>query len=170
VCSVTVNGLNLSEDQEDKFKDTAINEIKDFSIKTQSLKFLLDESIAQCSTFLGSLTLSIETAAQMYRAEDLAAAHRFYSTCIEGAQLFIEMLTHYKIAIRNSGVAYPAPWKTLEAVTERTLRQILEAYREKNYILVADLLEYELSPILVQWQGEFGSNESVYEPTQGSDC
>jgi hypothetical protein len=161
VCAVNVNGIDLNEEQESQFNSTPIGEIQNYVIKTQNLKVLLDESMAQCREFLGHLMGSLEKAARMFRAEDIAAAHRFYSTCIEGTQLFIEMVTHYKVAYQNSQGPCPESWSILEKTLEKSLFQILEAYRQKNYILVADLLEYELSPILGQWQTGFASGTGV---------
>jgi hypothetical protein len=162
VCAVNVNGVDLNEEQESQFDKIPMGEIQRFSIKTQSLAILLDESIGQCRVFLGQLMSSLETAAHMFRAEDLNAAHRFYSTCIDGTQLFIEMVTHYKVACQNSPEGtYPPLWSQLEQTLEKSLLQILEAYRQKNYILVADLLEYELSPILGQWQTGFANGNGV---------
>lgn len=161
VCAVNVNGMDLNEEQESQFEKTPLSEIKRFSIKTQNLSILLDESMVQCHGFLGHLIGSIEKASHMFRAEDLGAAHRFYSTCIDGTQLFIEMVTHYKVAYQNSKGPCPAVWGTLEERLEKSLLQILEAYRQKNYILVADLLEYELSPILGQWQTGFANGKGV---------
>jgi hypothetical protein len=164
VCSIKVNGLNLSEDQEAKFGQTPLAEVNDFSIKIQDLDLLLDESTNQCVTFLNHLIKSLEVASHMFRAEDLAAAHRFYRTCIEGTQLFIEMLTHYKVAAQNSKKVDLGGWSKLELSLQRALMQILEAYRQKNYILVADLLEYELSPVFIQWQGALGHGHGVQQP------
>jgi len=178
VCAVQVNGLVLNEEQETNFDKTPMKEVKKFAIRMQTLKILLDESLVQCAYFLGQLTMSLENAAQMFRAEDLTAAHKFYRTCIDGAQLFIEMMTHYKIAYQNSFGPCPESWTSSEVRMAGVLRQILEAYRQKNYILVADLLEYELSPILSQWRMDLISEDKDLSdskgegisPTQSSNC
>lgn len=178
VCAVEVNGMFLNEEQETDFDKTPMAEVKKFAIKMQTLKVLLDESLVQCANFLGQLTMSLENAAQMFRAEDLTAAHKFYKTCIDGTQLFIEMMTHYKIAYQNSLGPCPGSWVFSENRMAGVLRQILEAYRQKNYILVADLLEYELSPILSQWRIDLMSEDKDLSdskgerisPTQSSDC
>jgi hypothetical protein len=38
-----------------------------------------------------------------------------------------------------------------------TLSTVLEAYKQKNYILVADMLEYDLIDVFVSWQKELSS-------------
>lgn len=162
ICAVEVNGMFLNEDQENNFDKTPMSEIKKFGVKMQTLKVLLDESIVQCAAFMEQLTQSMDKAAQMFRADDLTAAHRFYKTCIEGAQLFIEMMTHYKIAFQTAFGPCPQSWTSSEMRMGVALRQILEAYRQKNYILVADLLEYELDPVLIQWRLELMSKEKVH--------
>jgi hypothetical protein len=178
VCAVQVNGMFLNEEQETNFDKTPMKEVKKFAIRMQTLKVLLDESLVQCADFLFQLTTSMENAAQMFRAEDLTAAHKFYRTCIDGAQLFIEMMTHYKIAYQNSFGPCPESWVSSENRMAGVLRQILEAYRQKNYILVADLLEYELSPILSHWRIDLMSEDKDLSdskgegisPTQSSNC
>jgi hypothetical protein len=178
VCAVEVNGMFLNEEQETNFDKVPMGEVKKFAIRMQTLKVLLDESLVQCADFLGQLTISLESAAQMFRAEDLTAAHKFYRTCVDGAQLFVEMMTHYKIAYQNSFGPCPSSWILSETRMGDVSRQILEAYRQKNYILVADLLEYELSPILSQWRVDLTSEDKDLSdskgegisPTQSSNC
>ena len=169
VCAITVNGLSINEEQEARFDSTLVDEISEFSIKIQSLSVLLDQSIEECSIFLGQLIKSIETAAEIFRTEDLTRAHQFYKTCIEGTQLFVEMLTHYKVAYQKGFGPVPESWGHFETKLTLALRQILEAYRQKNYILVSDLLEYEICQVLSDWQKELIDDPKVVS-TESADC
>jgi hypothetical protein len=156
VCGITVNGMNLSESDESRFASNDVSEISEFTIKVQGLEDLLVESRGGCIAFLSQLIVSIEKAALLFRTQDLIAAHRFYGICIEGTQLFVEMMAHYKMAFKNTKGVTPFNGNFLEDCLIDSLSQILEAYRQRDYSLVADLLEYELSSKLNLWQEELG--------------
>jgi hypothetical protein len=168
VCAISVNDLNLNEDQENKFKATPIGEIRAFAIKTQNLNVLLDQSIEEARVFLGQLIKSIDKAAEIFRTDDLYRAHQFYRTCIDGTQLFVEMVTHYKVAHQKNFGSPLESWSGFEQKLAEGLRQVLEAYRQKNYILVADLLEYEVSQILLDWQKKLSKAESKVGASEAS--
>jgi hypothetical protein len=114
VCEVSVNGLSLSEEDEDKFKDSALGEIASFRVKVEKVETLLDESLIGCREYLLKLTGSIEHAAALFRTDDLVSAHKFYRTCIDGAGLFVDMIAHYKIVYENSRGTLTESWTACE--------------------------------------------------------
>ena len=157
VCEVRANGLRLTEEQEAQYKGTSVGELSSFEIKVQKIDALLDESLGGCLDYLAKLSDSMEVASGLFRTEDLVTAHKYYKTCVEGAELFIEMITHYKIVYKNAHRNLQTgifDWKTHEDRLLDVLGQILDAYKLKNYILVADLLEYDLINVLTLWREE----------------
>jgi hypothetical protein len=169
VCEIRANGLRLTEAQEGVYKDTALSEIQTFSVKTQQIDNLLDESLDGCCEYLAKIAESLEKASVLFRDEDLSTAHKYYKNCTEGVQLFIEMLTHYKIVYQRTRGELPFDWKTHETKLLHTLGQILDAYRKKNYILVADLLEYDLIDVLNVWRQELMQLERSQRRDSGAE-
>lgn len=166
VCEVTVNGMRLTEEEEARFSYTPVQDIDSLTIRAQDTARLLDTSLDGCHEYLNQLIVGFEKAALLFRSEDLNAAHSFYSSCIEAAQHFIDLITHYKVVHQSVRGALTQDWDNLEGKLRQTLCDILEAYKKKDYILVADLLEYELINNLSCWQALFSRGSLTKgEPT-----
>ena len=154
VCEIRINGIILSENEEDKFAQNSKEEILSLSIKSQEPLKLLDESIVGCSGYIDKIMVAIEKASFLFRTADLAGANDYHSKCIQATEHFVEMITHFKIAYQTLKGGLPASWLKLEQAMLSSFTQILEGYSNKNYILVADLLEYDLSNIFASWRHE----------------
>jgi len=154
VCEIRVNGIILSELEEGRFAENPREEIQSLSIKSQNPMKLLDESIEGCSDYIGKILTAIEKASFLFRTTDVAGATDYHAKCIEATEHFVEMITYFKIAYQSLKGGLPPSWLNLEKSMLSSFTQILDAYENKNYILVADLLEYDLSNIFASWRHE----------------
>ncbi|MDZ4678107.1 MAG: hypothetical protein SGI74_11445 [Oligoflexia bacterium] len=158
VCEVSVNGIVLDEETEIQFGGNALSEIQTISVKTQDPLILLDESLVSSNEYINRILIALEHSSQLFRSEAIHEAHTYYRGCVEGTQWFIEMITHYKSAYQGLKGTLSANWLELEQAMILVLEQIFDAYKEKNYILVADLLEYDLITIFHRWQQELSQS------------
>jgi hypothetical protein len=156
VCGFTINGLPLKEDDEKKFETTPTSEITSMTVKFEAPQILLDESLGECCLYLDQLSAAVEKLAQQFRGSDLDSAHKFHHSCLEGIEWFIQMIVHYRAAYQHLRGPWPAVWEGLEEELTKTLAEILDAFGKKNYIQVADLLEYDLITIFGSWNRELG--------------
>ena len=76
-----------------------------------------------------------------------------FSAVLEGCQWIIDTLVHARQASTRSEQNYFAEedWAQAEKDFSQMIRQVLVAYESRDYILVADLLEYELTTCLDRW-------------------
>jgi hypothetical protein len=161
LCELSVNGVILDEGKELIFAANSIEEIAEISVKTEHPLILLDESLVSACDYVGKLLIALEHSAHLFRSESISEAHNYYRGCIEGAQWFIEMITHYKTAYQGLRGKLSDQWLELEQAMILVLEQIFDAYKEKNYILVADLLEYDLITIFNRWQQALSQSGSI---------
>src|SRR5205085_5854262 len=135
ICEFIVNGIVLSEEDEKKFEGSPFSEIKELEIRSEKPQVLLDESLAGSRQYLEKLLSALETSALLFRKENLQAAHAHHKTCIEGAQWFVQMMTHYKAVYAHLRGGLPEAWGGLETDLAQSLTDLLDAYDKKNYIL-----------------------------------
>ncbi len=169
ICEVSVNGIILTEEDERKFENSPISEIRNIMIRSQYPHFLLDESLEGCLDLISKLLGAFELTAKYFRSSNLHLAHSHQSACIEGVQWFIQMMTHFKAVYGVLRSALPQRWAELENNMGIVLNEIFDAYSKKNYILVADLLEYDLIGIFSQWHYELSQLERGAKGERSAD-
>lgn len=154
VCAVRVNGMNLTEEEETRFQETPVSEIESLNILSQTIQELLDQSLEGCAAYLERLLKAFEECARLFRTDDIQFAHSFHRACIEGSDYFVQLITHFKTVYQTHRGPLTPSWDELEMSLLQCLTRILDAYEKKDYILVADLLEYDLIDIFNGWQKE----------------
>lgn len=101
---------------------------------------LLGKGLA--AEFIGLIEGNIEISAKTFRSEDISEAQRIYIQLIDDLQLFFEMLREIrKINQIDMGEAQ------LEKISA-LLEELISTYAYEDWVMVADLLEYELIPFL----------------------
>jgi hypothetical protein len=173
VCEYEINGVTLSEAEEQRFAQTSAREIQILCVRSQKPLKLLDDSIVGCLEYIDKILLTLEDASKLFRLGDVHGAHECHRKCISASEVFVEMITHYKIAYQSLKGGLPPSWSALEISMLSTLTGIFEEYGKKNYILVADLLEYDLSNIYSSWKEELAGLErhgSSETKSEGAVC
>lgn len=158
VCSITVNGIKLrDEEEEKKFSAMKTVEIQEFKIETQTPEALLDESLISCYDHLLRLIEVYEKTAYLFRIQDIAYADKYHETALKGFYHFFEHISNYAVVYTSLRGELTATWKELESKLPAVLSQVLAAYEKKDYHLVADLLEYDLLELLEKWKKEIAT-------------
>lgn len=153
ICEIHVNGMMLSEEDEAKFAESPRAEIRDLTIRSNQPGLLIAQALDSAVAFIPQLSESCLKAAEAFRGHDLQAAQRSFNETLEGCTWLVETLTHIRGA--SSGVGRPIAsadrWFEAEKTINRVVREVSAAYTEKDYVLVADLLEYEVTAALEIW-------------------
>lgn len=101
---------------------------------------LLGKGLAK--EFIGLIEGNIEITAKAFRSEDISDAQRIYIQLIDDLQLFFEMCREIrKVNQIDMGEAQ------LEKISA-LLEELISTYAYEDWVMVADLLEYELVPFL----------------------
>ena len=154
ICEVCVNGLVLSEEDESAFAADSVDAIETLSIQTQKPFDLMRDALKSAAELLPQLETSALSTAELLRAGDVArSAHGFEET-ISGCQWLVETLMHVRGASLGLGqtMVQPQAWSTSEQLIGRVVNDVSAAYERSDSILVADLLEYEMTAALASWK------------------
>ncbi|TBR21559.1 MAG: hypothetical protein EPO63_08530 [Candidatus Nitrosotenuis sp.] len=97
----------------------------------------------------------VEQSADKFRTDDETSANKNFINCVEGLQTFIGIIDKVKNingldfeSMKHSGGSV--------SVKEQELLQVLNtlfsSQKNRDWVSLADILEYELAPLIVEWK------------------
>jgi hypothetical protein len=151
ICQFKINGLDLTEEDEVRFQDLSALEIDDMEINFQTPENLL----------LGLLDGWLEKTPRLIKEADALSSHiRFKGIdgqfkvlvdLVDDAQLLVDSLFSIDSLFSRFEVVASEKWRTNEATMATAVGQTLNAFQGKDFNLLADVLEYDLSHCLQVW-------------------
>lgn len=156
ICEIRVNGHLLTEEEESKFAESPTAEIRDLSVRSNAPAVLITDAIQSALSMIPNLEKSCLQTSEALRGADANAAMKSFHECLDGCQWLVDTLIHIRGAASGikKPIAQPERWFEAEKMIGRVIREMSEAYSAKDYVLIADLLEYELTSALQVWKDE----------------
>ena len=150
ICEIQVNGVAISEEDEVRLGATPVTEIESLIICSSEPARLIDQALASCKEFIPHVKQSCIRTSEKLRGTDVADAQSQFIETMEGCYWLVDTLRHVRGASSNkSGLDQ---WTDYETKMASVVREVVVAFEAKDYVLVADLLEYELSEAVGAWE------------------
>lgn len=158
ICEIRVNGELIDEEQEAKLAAEAKtmnprSAIRSLSIRSDRPEHLIGEALRSSLSFIPLLTrASVDTACR-FRDGDVHVGSEQLNEALEGCQWFVETIHHARGAASGlgTGVYQAERWQQAEKMLFDVLTELTATFDRKDFLLVADLLEYELTAALEMW-------------------
>lgn len=147
VCQVRVNDMLLIGKDEQKFADTPIADIQTLEITYRNSEFLLRDSLQSLMAWLAEFNHAILNAADEIRSADMNSTAYSFTRVVSSAEWFIDALQAVK-----AHILVTPEWAACEERFVKALKELETGYTAQDNILVADVLEYEVSSCLDQWR------------------
>ncbi|MDD0854636.1 hypothetical protein HBN50_16100 [Halobacteriovorax sp. GB3] len=155
VTSITINGKELTPEEENTCLDIEFSSFNHINFKLQSSLEMAYMSLDSCSGYIDNVIAQIHTTLKLYNENKIDQANVNFSEVIEIMDLFIQLMARIHKNIKRAHPSYFVDNKTLQSL-EIHLLSIMKALvpaKEKNdIIMLSDLLEYELIDNLTQWK------------------
>ncbi len=151
VCKVKVNGLGLSELDEARLADTAVNEVDEIEIETESVGDLVISSVETMTRMVECLMDEAVHLAEVYRRGSTPEARARFMAVVKNTQVLTEGLVVLKPVFERALCGGDA-WRASEDHMIATLRELVEAFELEDWVLLSDVLEYELYTSLDGWR------------------
>lgn len=151
---VVLNGLELTEEQQCHPEFVPVEDIRALEVFVTTAREISIESIKITSAQLLEVVVETKKTAEFFRYNDEAEANRRLVLLIEIFEKFVSLLDLLKRALDLDFDAITTEDKSLADLhlgMTSTLNNILRAQQNRDWISVADLLEFELAPILITW-------------------
>lgn len=161
VLSVKVNGEDLTGRDRSHLQDLPLEDIEQLEIQTGDPKELARSTMDSIAEFLEQLLKELHKTADLFRQGDSNQSNEFFVRCLDGLQVFMHSL---EICRRLLGISFELLYSPSEngradksvAESRRQLFSVLDgmiqAQTDQDWVLMADMLEYELIPALEEWR------------------
>jgi hypothetical protein len=152
-----LNDEFLTEEQEIAFGARPVSEVDSLELETSSADDLAVETLMDYQEYLPKLSEQFERSAKEFRGGDHRKAFALFGSSVEFIAAFIDILDHIRKAFYVDFSTIECGDKTLMDLNLRMhelSQEILEASEKADWSLLADLLDFELSPLLYEWMAE----------------
>ncbi len=154
VTQVTLNEEVLDQGQEIGLGGFPISDITTLELESADSLYLAYESLEDAQEYLPALSSVLENAAKTIRKGDIQQGLRDASAALEIISAFGEVLDGLRGAFRvDFSMVRIDDLSLLDKLNQlnRLAGDVLKAVQEQNWTMFADLIEYELSPLLYEW-------------------
>jgi hypothetical protein len=155
ITEVKVNDVTFSERWPGEAKIIPIDKIVRIDFITSSIEIIASKMLEDIPAQVESITKGLLEAAELYRVADEQEANLNFIKIVTSLRDFVNFVTQLK----NADVV---PWEKLEIKGMdietyytrliKLIDEMLDVQEDEDWILLADLIEYELAPIMNKWK------------------
>lgn len=152
ILSIKIDGKEFSLDSSE-IRQAQLSEIKTLELEVSTLSGIIDKNIENADDYLKRLIPGIQKAAELFRMGNEQEANQFFINIIDGMDWFTQVLDIIFAAKEMS----PTTIIDGKSIQDRQTnfvgftQQMVEANKNKDWVLLADLLEYEILPYYKEW-------------------
>jgi hypothetical protein len=139
--SILVNDVEINEKY---FKETLIEKknIKKLEFVTKKTEDLIKETIKEASRYLPKLKRGINDTVSYFRNGKEKQAHDNYQLVLDGLEWYTSAIIKI-LSLLDEQKLYNMTEKKIKELN-KPLTDMMVAHNKKDYVLVADILEYEI--------------------------
>lgn len=149
-----MNGQRLDDSDESRLAGTLKADIDFIEIETESPSQLLISTLNGQLDLIEEIDRVAQLASQNYRKNDMQQAHEQLLSVFDACR----WLTDALVAVRGAPAWLPDfkinedLWISSQASFFKVTNEMMSALEKSDFILLADLLEYELANSLAEWR------------------
>lgn len=149
VTDVLVNNEHFSEIYPHQAEDIEMDSVDKVEIISVPQKTMIQDILGELNKVTTLMEKSSQRIAELFRQADDGDALEMYYDLLEVVRNFLAMISllhdHKNIAFGQDGSLVLEKFSSL-------LGEIIEVQENQDWILMADLLEYEFNPIMQEWK------------------
>tara|TARA_Y100000590_G_scaffold13705_1_gene16542 strand:- start:1923 stop:2510 length:588 start_codon:yes stop_codon:yes gene_type:complete len=126
-------------------------DINSFEIELANLKDLVATNLSNALGYLEKLIPGFQQASDLFRMGNEQEANKFYIQILDGMDWFSEVV-NIVMGSQGKGSESEAILSKRQANLTDLMSQMLEANKNQDWVLLADILEYEMVPFYEEWQ------------------
>ena len=152
-----------SDDQEALQKKPS--DIDSLEVELANLKDLVATNIANALDYLKKLIPGFEQAADLFRTGNEQEANKYYLQILDGIDWFSQVVSVIMKPDDGKTELPDADGESLQVRQEKLtdlMSQMLEANQNQDWVLLADILEYEMVPFYKDWENILSKLENPH--------
>jgi len=155
ITHIRVNGQEFLEDENGLYPDVPGNEIDSLELQTGLSEEMANQGLSDARDYLERLNPGIEKTAELFRLGEDSKALNQYGRCMDGINWFIQILegTRQVMGLDYQRILFnKVSVQSYVENLEENIREMLNAQCDEDWVMLSDLLEYELLPIMEGWK------------------
>ena len=152
VRSVKLNGQESSPDSP-VTRQTPLSEIEILEMEVSTLSGIIDKNFKNVDAYLIRLIPGIERSVELFRMGNEQEANQFFIRIIDGMDWLsqaLDMILAAKAISPDTLIDGKSIQYRRASLVDLT-KQMVDANKNKDWVLLADLLEYEILPYYKEW-------------------
>ena len=154
ITGVKLNGTGYSERNPHDAASVPLKDIKTLEIDTMSAEEMAKHFFTNGEKYLDLLIKGAEKISELFRVADETEANEHYVEYLENLRLFLQMIAQCTEVLHVDLSAIPFQKATVKEEVQKLsgmMDQMLKVQEDEDWVMLADLLEYELIPLLKGW-------------------
>jgi len=150
---IRVNESDLPVDADTTY-ETPVPEIRLLEVDFSSFSDIIEKNIVNAENYLKKLLPAIKTTSDLFRSGSEQEASAIFVNMIDGIGWLSEVVEMAAQAVYGDNYSKKFNGKSIQARQGdlvKLIEQMVEANQGKDWVLAADLLEYELLPYYNDW-------------------
>ena len=131
------------------------SDIDSLEVELANLKDLVATNLANALDYLKKLIPGFEQAADLFRAGNEQEANKYYLQILDGIDWFSQVVSVIMSPDEGETKLPDTDDESLEVRQKKLtdlMSQMLEANQNQDWVLLADILEYEMVPFYKDWE------------------
>lgn len=152
VCRYVVNGLEISEADEARFRSVSLEQVETLEYLTENSRDIVSTVLQGWIEALPELIQRTDNLSKRMRAQGLSGLLKSIHDLVQNCEFLIDSVISLKELMGDQLlVQSPVNWIKAEEESKRTVLEALRALENKDFVLLADVLEYDLNNVLQMW-------------------
>ena len=126
-------------------------DINSLEVELADLKDLVATNLSNALDYLEKLIPGFDQAADLFRTGNEQEANKYYIQILDGMDWFSEVV-NVVMSSEGEGQEPEDSLRIRQAKLTDLMSQMLEANKNQDWVLLADILEYEMTPFYKEWQ------------------
>lgn len=155
IISIKINDDEVPTEGLEGAMEKPLEGIDSLLIRTTNPGEVSLSTLANLPEFLDTVIVALGQSADKFRTEDENEANKFFIKCVDGLQTFIGLLEKVKNLndLDFETITYDSiPLVERERSLLKAFSSLYETQKQKDWITLADLLEYEMVPQISEWK------------------
>lgn len=158
ISSVNVNGKLYTELYPGQSREIPISKISDLQISTVSLKEFAEASIKDAPSIINRIAEHCRATAESFRLYDEVEANQKYADLLEALRMLVHFIDNVRSVLSWNFTSMNFHGDPVSVRWDRFMQLVNElktAQEDGDWLMLADLIEYEIMPLLEDWSGIF---------------
>ena len=153
ISDVTCDGVSINLKEEEDLGPKELTEFSSIAVSINSPDEIIFESLQNNDEVSTSLCEILTQVAEQFRVGMITEVMEGFISSLEHIESFLQIINHIRSFMLEN--YEESPHEQMNDYIKQFLdisAEMLEAQNEDDYILLADLIEYEVVPLLEDWQ------------------